>query len=168
MPVPTWSPGQILTADDVNNWLTDDAVILTSAQHFTNTTTLANTSIVLPVLANAVYMFTCLLFYQGFTQGISDMKIDWVVPASATLVFHVAGINQNNAALDGNGFSTSGAVTVGLGTNGSGVQRAATVTGTLTTVGTAGNLQMRGSQFTASTTDTILGTGSGMKMTRIG
>lgn len=71
--------------------------IVTLQQLFTSTTTLANvTSIVLPVVANAVYRFDLYLRYS--TTAAGSIKIGWVAPASASMSWMLNALDSSVTA----------------------------------------------------------------------
>ena len=165
MPIPVWIPGQVLTASDINNWLVPNAVYKPSDQSVTSSTTLVNdTALILPLLASATYFFQVYLNYEGGTQGSSDIKWGWTVPAGTTMRYTAMYL------------STAGAVTiagtrietdvVAAGSNGAATLRGLQMVGQVTVSTTAGNLQMQWAQNTISATSTIVHTGSTLSMQR--
>ena len=82
MPIPTWSPGQVLVASDVNSWFVPLAVVKGGDQSVTSSTVVVNdTALVVAVASSATYQFSCFISYEGGTQGSSDLKWTWTTPA---------------------------------------------------------------------------------------
>lgn len=169
MPIPTWSVGQVLTADDVNNWLVPSAVRKGSDQSVTSSTTLVNdTALLLPVAATAAYYVLVTIIYQGAANGTGDLKWQWAVPSGTTISGRQAsyftsgvGVGQSNLAT-----FTQASVTVS-GTNG-GNTVPLDMALTVLTSSTSGNLQLTWAQNTSSGTATTIKAGSAMLMQRIG
>jgi len=146
----------VLSASDVNKWFVPRAVVKPSDQSKTSNTTFGNDNdLVLPVDANATYMMQMYLGYSGGTLGSSDLKIQWTVPASATLRYGIVRIQTGSSLNPGNMSRFAAADTVLLGTV-VGTPQAAWAFGTLKVAGTAGNLQLQWAQNTSSATATII------------
>lgn len=142
---------QVLAGTSITTALLDQiipqTVIKPSDQSVINSTVLVNdTALVLPVNANATYIFVAYIDYEGHTQGSSDLQIQWTVPAGATLKAVDLFIGTGGANNQGH---LNAAQTAVCGTNGAGVSRSLLVIGTLVTVGTAGNIQTQWAQNTA-------------------
>lgn len=75
--IPAWSVGQVLTADDVNNWLAPSGAVKPTDQTLTGTNALTNDSkLFLPIVAGAAYEYTVLLNVTGSqSNGASDIKV---------------------------------------------------------------------------------------------
>lgn len=166
MPIPTWVPGQVLAAADVNSWFVPLSATRTTDQSVTSSTTLVNdNTLFLPLAVNAVYMVEAWLTYVSGTGA--DMKIDWSVPAGAT--FNYSMLHNEGG---GTGFGNSdllyqpGSTTFLIGSTGS--QRCFMVRGNITTAGTAGNLQYRFAQNTSSATSATMKALSWLAAIRVG
>ena len=163
--MPTWVPGQILTASDVNTWFAPLAVVKPTSQTVSNSSTFINdTDLVLPVTANALYTFSC---YLDFTSvGGVDIKSMWTVPSGSVLFYQAlhnegGGTGLNNSQLiysDSNSLFCAGNGATPVG---------ATLTGSLDTAGTAGNLQLRWAQNTATVSNTIMRAQSYVSLQRV-
>jgi hypothetical protein len=167
MPIPTWVDGNPLPASDVNDWLVDDVVMKTSAEHRSNNTLANDNTLVLPVKANSAYLIDIGLLIDGATNG--DFQGAWTIPASATIV-NVWGTGTDTAgSAYSNDITFAGGTTISLGCLGAGTMTGYRGVWSLTTLGTAGNLQFRWAQLTTSATaDTIVNSGSYLRTTKVG
>ncbi len=140
------------------------AVIKGADQTVTSSTTVVNdNALVLPVVANATYLFLCYLDYEGGTTGGSDLKWVWSVPSSGTLRYQRINFDPSNATQ----LSTlSGATTGTARTNGTNLQ-GVTMFGSLIMSSTAGNLQLQWAQNSPSSTGTIVHAQSYLALWRI-
>lgn len=130
----------------------------------TSTTTLtADTDMTFTVVANAVYALDSFLQFTGAAGG--DIKVDWTVPTSATFLWALLGTGTVNFT-DNDASVIANNVARGARGNG-GTTQSASPRGTLTTVGTAGTLQMRWAQNTSSATPTTLKAGSWLRLVRL-
>lgn len=121
----------------------------------TSSTALQNDdALFLPVAASAFYIFVCYLDYEGGTQGASDIKWQWSVPALSTMKY--GNLNNNNAGTLVGATSHAAAATVIAGTNGAGTLMSAWMFGSLITGGTAGTMQLQWAQNASSATATIV------------
>jgi hypothetical protein len=156
--------GRILAADIRS--VAPLAVIKGADETVTSSTTLQNDdALVLPVVANGTYIFWCYLDYEGGTQGSSDIKWQWAVPASATLRYW-AGYIGTTGTLHGSATITGG-TSVSAGTGGTSVLMGAFMKGTLIVSSTAGNIQLEWAQNTSSGTGTIVHAQSELTLWRI-
>lgn len=125
---------------------TIEAVKTGATQSVTSSTTLVNaTQLVLPLIANATYALSGFIVYDGaFAAG--DIKVDWSLPASATMLWSANGMSTSAAGgLTAN--TVAAGTTISLGTYGAGPPYTAlSLEGTITTLGTAGNAQFRFAQ----------------------
>jgi hypothetical protein len=168
MPPPTWTVGQVMAANDVNQWLVPLVGYKTSDQSVTSSTVKVNdTGLVVTAAANCTYLFQCYLDYEGGTGGSSDMSLQIAVPASATL--RIQSVFARGAdGLPNNLINTTGAlVSIGFRTQGAGVLCGASMVGTLVTLGTSGSVVAQWAQGTSSGTSTIIHAGSVMWLQRI-
>jgi hypothetical protein len=136
-------------------------------QSVTSSTTLVNdTHLALAVVANAVYELEGFIAYDGATSP-SDIKMDWTLPASATLLWGPLGAATGGAAayapLAVNAGTPLTAGTYGTG----GAYTALNPRGRLATAGTAGTLQFRWAQNTSNATATTIYAGSWIRLRRV-
>lgn len=164
MPVPVWVPGQILAANDINQWMVPNAVIKAADQSVTSSTTLVNdTALVLPVLANASYIWSCFLDYEGGAASSSDLIWEWAVPAGAVMRYCATFINNSGNLAQGVEINT--ATTIAQ-SNGAGNLRAVIMQGSLVMSTTAGSMQLQWAQHVSSATATIVHYQSNLTMQR--
>ena len=135
-----------------------------------STTLIADTHLVLPMRANAVYAMEGLFFWDSGTTG--DIKWDWTMPAAGTMpvwnVFSIlSSVAANSGSLDASISQGPGNVVIKAGP-GIGNLIAGTLQGICTTGATAGNLQLRWAQNAAEAVNTRMKIGSWLKLTRIG
>lgn len=141
-------------------------VIKAADQSLTSNTTLQNdNALTLPVVAGATYKFWCSLDYEGGTQGSSDIKWTWSLPASATLRYYAPRTTTAGAAAAGGEFT--GAQTIAAGTGGTGNLFGTTMTGTLVVSSTAGSITLQWAQNTSNGTATIVHAQSDLTLWRI-
>lgn len=155
MAIPVWVPGQVLTASDINNWMVPNAVVKPSDQSLASNITLQNdTALVLNIAANAAYIFTCYLDYEGGTLAASDLKWQWAVPSGAGMRYTATYVTT------GGGLSASATYTqasvVVAGTSGAGSLQGLVMTGAVTTSTSSGTLQLKWAQNTSAATATIV------------
>ena len=168
MAVKSWSPGDVLTAADMNAWAVPLYAEKTSGFTATSNTTLANDPhLVLAMAANAVYIIDMMLWYDGGSLGVSDLKASFTTPASTNWNFHI--IAQNGAGNDVSRLSwQNGSTPFIWGTEGTGTPRGVTVKGRIATAGTSGNLQWQFAQNTSSGTTTTVHSQSYLLLRRVG
>lgn len=164
-----WNVGDVLTAADLDSWSVPNTAVKAVDTSRTSNTTLANDpELTLSVAANVVYRFWCYLNYEGGTQGASDIKWSFTVPAGATLRYQMIAVNTAGSLsplLIGPTFTATS--TNSAATNGAGNLMAAVMHGTLDTAGTAGTFVIQWAQNTSSGTSTILHAQSAMTLDRI-
>ena len=114
---------------------------------------------------NAVYEFEAFLFYTGNTQGTSDLKFQWSVPAGASLHYTAQWISTGGTVQVGAGHFDGDHIAAG--TNGAGGYRAVTMKGTLIMGATAGALQLLWAQNTSNATSTTLREGCWVRVRRL-
>lgn len=143
------------------------AVIKGADQSVTSSTVMVNDSaLVLPVVANAAYLFDCYLDYEGGASGSSDLQWVWAVPGGgAAMRYQPVGTTTSGGALTGQ--TLAGGDTQAVSSNGAGVLRGVSMNGTLVTGSAAGTLQLRWAQNTSSATPTIVHAQSYMALWRI-
>ncbi|WP_329187054.1 hypothetical protein [Actinacidiphila glaucinigra] len=173
MPYPTWQAGQRITADLLLGGSTFNAE-QGSDQTVTNSTTLADSNLVVPAEANARYEYTLQAIYSTNTTG--KIKFQWSVPNGSMMVRsgHGLGNGQTGGATVGTlvwssrgDFST--VFNVG-GTTGSPPGDASFLeVGEIVTGSTAGNVTLQFAQAAANATDpAILRSLSRLRWRRIG
>lgn len=158
MPFPVWTPATIITAQRLTDqqWHT----VRQGADQIVNgSTTFVNTSIIIPLVANAIYRYHLMMNWLGSAAG--DIKFDWSVPAGASMNRFgggpgtdatTGGTAQNFSTSswrrmnNTNGHSLSGA---GLGVNAAGYDF-----GEIIVSATAGNATLRFAQNTSDANDT--------------
>lgn len=146
---------------------TTDAIKTGATQSVTSSTTLVNaTQLGVAVAANATYELQGFVVFDGaFAAG--DMKVDWSLPASATMLW-----TANGMSTGGTGLYTANTVpagtTITLGTYGAGPPYTAlSINGTIVTGATAGTAQLRFAQGTANATPTSIYAKSRISVRRI-
>ena len=155
MGIPVWAVGQVLAASDVNTWFVPLAPLKPSDTTITNSTALANDpDLFIPVASVAAYSFTCFLDYEGGTQGSSDLKVHFTVPAGTTMRYHRKGIDTTGASTIG--FLANETSTFAAGSAGASSLKAVEMQGTIVTASTAGNVQLQWAQNTSNATSTIV------------
>lgn len=96
MPYPAWRPGMRLTAARLlagSNW---DVIYQANNQLVTNSTTLANSDLVIPVEASARYKFELLASYRAPTAN--GFAAAWSVPSGTTMLRWVTGPGSGNTS----------------------------------------------------------------------
>ena len=164
MAIGLFTAGTRITAALLNS-IAPLSVIKPSDQSVTSSTVLVNDSaLFLPVVASATYFFMSSLDFEGAAIGTGDLKIEWTVPAGATLRFDLHGVNTASSSYSSTFTDTT---TISLGTTGAASLRGATMAGSLVMSSTAGNLQLKWAQNTSSATATIVHAQSTVALWRI-
>lgn len=88
MPPPTWIPGQVLVASDVNNWFVTLAGYKTAGTTRSTVSLTADPDLGFGVLANAFYEVRAGIGYNCAANGIN---FNFLVPAGTTGSYEVAG-----------------------------------------------------------------------------
>lgn len=172
----TWVVGEVVTAaqmnaeirDQFNSLIAGQLTVVKSANTArTSTTTLAaDPHLALSVAASATYLLDGFIDYDG-AFGAGGLKIDFTLPASATLRWGPLG----NVVADTTQKYTSNTVSTGslpVGTYGTGGNHTgATLRGYLTVAGTAGTVTLRWAQDTSNATATTVYAGSWMRLLRM-
>lgn len=151
---PTWVPGQVLTASDVNNWFTGPAAIKTGTTSRASTTTPTNDpDLTIALASSASYLIVAAINYDGGTGGsYGGMKMTWAVPASANFQYNATRQNPSHTFVGA--FTSIGSDVLSCDTTGVGSTLVVGVSGVITTAGTAGNLVFQWAQDTSSGTNT--------------
>lgn len=133
-----------------------------------NVTLQNDNDLVVPVAANATYLFKAYLNYEGDSIANAGMKIQWSGPAGYTQRYTL------NRLLPGNPASTidatasfTGATVVGMGTTGAGTLRGTELAGSIFTGSAAGTLQLLWAQNATSAVATIMHAQSTLELWRM-
>lgn len=168
MAAPVYVTGDVPTADEVNEFMVNvNYARKLSTESVTSNTTLQNDdALVVAVDANAVYVLTCMVKYDGAAAG--DIKIGWSVPAGCELDF-VAQALATTAALytDDQNFTGEESSVATFGALGTGTVAAIQMTGLVVVGGTAGNVQFQWAQGTSSATATRVFANSFLDLRRV-
>lgn len=140
MPIPTWSPGEVLASADVNQWFVPLAAITSADDTAVLNTTLVNEpTLFLPVVAAGVYEFRLNLTYSGSVTG--GFKYAFTVPAGTTGYYGWINLNAGGGPSSGAQNPITSANTFTIAT----LNALYYVThyGQFTVGGTVGNLQLQ-------------------------
>lgn len=152
---PNWLAGNRVTAAQLNAGL-PLTIVKPADEPLTSNATLQNDNdLLVSVAANATYKFDCTLIYEGGTNGASDLKFKWAVPASATLTINIPAYFFTDNTTHGPSYIDQ-TTTQALGTRGAGVRQSVAMTGSLLVSSTSGTLQLTWAQNTSSATATIV------------
>jgi hypothetical protein len=161
MAIPTWVPGQVLAAADVNSWFTPEAVVKTSATGRTSATISADPALTVNLAAGALYEIRCMIFYNGVNAG-GYLQWNWTVPSGGTFNYLPFYPLQGGGTDTGYKIGAIAGVEVAAGTTagpawteGVAVLKAAFMTG-LAAGGTGGPLTFNWGQATANGTATTV------------
>jgi hypothetical protein len=156
--------GQDLTAALFQSAFPLGAVKLTD-ESVTSSTTLQNDDTLFsPVAANSTYLVVCVLFYEGGTQGSSDLKFAFTGPAGAGFSQAVARYASNTFGLV---YKGGLGTTTACDTAGAGNVNTLLAFAGLTTSATAGTFQLQWAQNTSSTTPAIVHTRSALGLLKM-
>jgi hypothetical protein len=149
----------------VGSW--QDSYLAADATPLVSNTVLTASGLSLPVVANAMYELEGFLEYNGAGSSIGDLKVDWTVPAAATLRWApwAATPGGNANALDT--LVKQNGTTYALGVFGTSAPVAANLRGRIITGANAGTATMLIAQQTSSATATTLKAGSWLRTRRI-
>jgi hypothetical protein len=128
-----------------------------------NTTLTADTQLTIPVIANARYALDA--FIQFLASSPYDIKIDWTIPAGATMTYAALGTGTANFT-DHDASIVANNVARGAKGNG-GVAQAINSRAQLKTGGTAGNVTLRWAQNTSGAPTTTVLEGSWVRLQRM-
>jgi hypothetical protein len=138
------------------------------------TTVAADPDLVVPVVANSVYLIEFVVWFAGLQAA--GFKTDWSVPAGTSFNKRVSGPGSANA-IEGNANTTELRWAVhGQGTavsytnprNSAGLTTYTVETAIATIAATAGNVTLRWAQNTSNATGTVVITGSHARYRQIG
>ncbi|MCX5587537.1 hypothetical protein [Streptomyces erythrochromogenes] len=161
---PTLYAGQKFTALLASSML-PYTVYKAADESVTSSTTLQDDNhLILPLAANATYTIEGGLFYDGqFNAG--NLKMTWSLPSLATIVWSANGPATGGAAAFASNAVTSGNISIGTyGTGGS--KTTASISATVTTFATAGNMTLRWAQDGSHATATTIYAGSWLRALR--
>ncbi|MFE3578705.1 hypothetical protein [Streptomyces vinaceus] len=162
---PTFYAGQRVTADLLASMLPFAVVKATDESVSSSTTLQDDNHLILPLAANAVYTIEGGLYYDG-VYNAGNLKLSWSLPASATIIWSANGPATGGAAAFASNAVTSGNITIGTyGTGGS--KTTASISATVKTAGTAGNMTLRWAQDTSNATATTIYANSWLRAWRI-
>lgn len=131
----------------------------------TSTTLTADPHLTVALAANATYELEGCLTFEGPNPGI-DMKLDWTIPASATMQWATWGpVVSQPSNLDI--IDKAAGVVRTLGTFGFPARVQASPRGRITTAGTAGSLTLLWAPSGSSGTSTTMYTGSWIRLRRV-
>jgi hypothetical protein len=153
MTLKTFTAGEVLTADDVNEYLVNTLFVRkTSTESVTSSTALQNDNeLVLAVEANCVYELTGTVIYDGSTTG--DIQWDFTLPSGAVMsgiaTRLATGGTDTTAFMQWDTESVTSAGALGTGT-----ETVISLRHLVVVSSTAGNVQLRWSQNTSDGTAT--------------
>jgi hypothetical protein len=166
---PVWTAGQKVTAAMLagmqRNWVNQGADLVVN-----NSTTLQNTSLIVPMLANGIYEY----LIQGWVRAsaTADVKFNWSLPAGATVDRNMWG-----AATGATGGTTAYTESMFRVNSGGDIEVGAVSTSTTSAYyeyglircgGTAGNATLQFAQFVANASDATFRAQSNLFYTRVG
>lgn len=176
----TFAAGDILLASELNSMLTrldsitdssgnlvvtgigQDRIFIKAANETVNNSSAFqdDNHIVISVVASATYEWLLRPFY--ISQTTPDIKIQWTVPASATMVWGGTYADATGAFGTVGNLSAAGTVTI----CGSASDLSANFGGTITTGATAGNFTLQWAQAVANATNSIFYAGTYCRIRR--
>ncbi|WP_369778829.1 hypothetical protein [Streptomyces sp. R33] len=164
MAYPTFYAGQRLTASLMASTL-PLTVIKAADESITSSTTIQDDNhLTLAVAANATYLLEGTLFYDGaFNAG--HLKATFSLPAGATIFWAINAPATGGTAAYASDANTTGNLVAGTYGTG-GAKTTASILGTVTTAGTAGNLLLRWAQNASNATATTIYAKSWLRLLR--
>jgi len=154
MPPPVFVPGQVLNADDVNQWLQPLVAYKSSDLGRNTTSQTADPDLVIPVQANGIYRVTATLFYKISSTAGTDFTWTWTIPAGTA-----AGIYYTQYLGGGGGFVTEANLWTDAPHNADagvvGTIYGISIEGTLAVGGTAGNFVLNWAANSATPVTTL-------------
>jgi hypothetical protein len=164
MSFPTINAGQSITAGLLTS-MEPLTVIKPVDQAVTSSVALINdTALLLPMVANGSYLFSCFLSYKGGTLGSSDLQFQWAGPSGATMRYG-ASFFAGGGGWDG--ASAYLGYNITATTNGTSNVRPVIMMGSVQNSTTAGNLQLTWAQNTSSSTPTTVQAQSVLALVRV-
>ncbi len=132
----------------------------TADQSAPTTTMVADTDLIVPVVANGIYVVQLRAVFTATTTA--DIKVSWQnLPAGSSFTWTGA------SSLTGTGSVFSDGVTDIWSGNGASTPRSIWYDGLLVMSSTAGNVQLQFAQNTSDVTSTVMKAGSWMRVERI-
>jgi hypothetical protein len=168
MPTPTWVPGQILTASDVNNWLVVDSVIKPlDTGRASNTTIADDPDLQIALAANSSYRLDGMIFYDGLNSvTLGGMQFTWSGPSGYAMEYAMPG-RMNQSQTYTIPLSQIGSDVVQGGTVGVSSTLGLAINGIVIVGGTAGTLKFRWAQIGSTSTITTVRANSLLTVQRI-
>lgn len=156
----TWSAGDVLTASDLNKFGENIlGAYKTTNQGVTSSTALVNDNdLQVAVVANAVYRYELVLYYDGDAAG--DLKVSHTVPSGTTMLGTIVSLPSTASTVQDLQIESWTGSSKQIGCLASGSPWTMTFTGLLTTSSTAGSLIVLFAQDTSNGTATRLLVGS--------
>jgi len=170
MSLPSYSPGDVLTADDCNTWFMPQFVSKPSATTRTNNTIADDTDLIVPVAASAVYWAQFFLWYDGKDlagnpASPGGLRVNFAAPASSLWNFQGVGQDITQHEQSDSAFNSGDSPQLWYTDSNN---NAATYSGILVTSTTAGNFGLRWAQANTSSTATSVHARSCMIVQRVG
>lgn len=165
MAVPTWSVGEVLSANDVNTWFVPATVVKPQDTGRFSTTSMTNDpDLVLALGASGSYMIHGVIFYDGPSAGSSDIQWTFTLPTGAAGKYFCT--RQNLTGQFSGAFTFFWTDTVTANTNGVGTNMAVELHGIVGTA-SAGNMRFLWAQNTSNATNTHVQNNSFLTARRI-
>lgn len=163
MPIPIWTPGEVLASSDVNSWMVPVWAVKTSDQSVTSSTTLVNdTQLAATLAANATYFFDLALMIVA--NDTAQFKSQFTGPSGATANFGIMGFNTGAVF----GATTRGISSSVVFTGNSTAVVPLWMRGNVQTSGTSGTFQFQWAQNTSNATACTVKSGSQLFLYRTG
>lgn len=164
---PSIAAGQRITASLLTSMLPVFAY-KTADESVTSSTALQNDDELFASLpANSTWSMTSYIQTNGANTGTGDIKIDFSVPAGATLKYTSFGTTTSSPAIQYEATVNSAGTARAVGTNGASPDMGMAMQALVTIGSTAGTVQFRWAQNTSTATATIVRAGSHLKFTRM-
>lgn len=166
MPVKTWNVGDVLSAADMDAWVSPLVGIKSANQTIISQTTFVNDADMrFTMAASAYYEFRAFLRYSSGTG--QDIKFSFTVPSGADARYMYFRNNVSTGTFAGNGEFGAADTATAQG-NGVGTIVAASCTGIAFTGGTGGNLILQWAQNVSGAFNTTMYANSYLSGRRIG
>lgn len=163
MALKTFTPGEVLTAADVNTYLTNTLFARKTADESvaSSATLQDDNELQVAVAANSIYELTAVFIYEA--DAAADFKWAFAGPAGTTFLGGHATHYGSGGTLQSDVFDGSDT----SGGNGAGNLRTAHVSALVSIAGTSGTFKLTWAQSTADATATILKTASFILLRRV-
>lgn len=152
--------GSLATSAFVNS-LAPQGVVKPTDESVTSSTTLQSDNDLYAPLNAGSFAFLLMVAYEGGTQGSSDLKIGFSVPASTTS-FRASPTYSDTSGTAHVGNSLTSSSTIAAGTSGAGNLHTLSITGAVVLTTGGQNLTVQWAQNTSSSTSTIVHSGSSL------